>query len=125
MLEQIPNEDSLYYRVHKSFVIEGKIIPGVFKERGDGDSKGMSTDWAKYSTAKEALSRSKVPNDNGILQAIVGEIRSVGLAVEHAPLPDNYSHTNVKGLDADSTELRRKLLKIFSSWAIEISKIGE
>jgi len=35
-IEQIPDADRLFYRIHKSFVVDGEIIPGAFQERGEG-----------------------------------------------------------------------------------------
>lgn len=66
-IELIPDDAVLYYRIHKGFVVRGELIPGVFKERGEGKNRGMSTDWDKYSTAQEALNRSKKPADNGVV----------------------------------------------------------
>ena len=40
--ELIPDEDLLFYRIHKSFIVNGELVPGAFQERGEGDARGMS-----------------------------------------------------------------------------------
>ena len=79
LIERIPDEDRLFYRIHKSYIVEGEVVPGAFQERGEDDTRGMSTDWEKYSTAESAWLRSKIPTDNGIVEFIVGEIRAIRL----------------------------------------------
>lgn len=54
-VEHIPDEGKLYYRVHKSYIQDGQVIPGAFREIIDG----MSTDWEKYSMAIECRDRAK------------------------------------------------------------------
>ncbi len=61
--EEIPDDAMLYYRIHASFYRNGRLVPGVFREIGDG----MSTDWNKYSTPTDAVCRAKTPRDNGPL----------------------------------------------------------
>jgi hypothetical protein len=39
-IEDIPNADIIFYRIHKSDFRDGDIIPGAFRSRIDG----MSTD---------------------------------------------------------------------------------
>ena len=113
-IEIISDDAVLYYRVHKGYVVEGQLIPGVFKERGEGENRGMSTDWDKYSTAEEALARSKNPLDNGIVNFIVGEVRNIkNIIVEHAPESDNRAHSHIKGIPSKKpmkTRIRRQLL---------------
>ncbi len=120
-IENIPDDDLLYYRVHKTFIVEGVLVPGAFKELGEGADRGMSTDWSKYSTPIESQNRARSPKDNGIISGNVGNIKSIGLSVVHAPIELNIAHTNIKGIDANTTEYRRKLLKVFSQWEIEIN----
>lgn len=124
--ESIPDDAVLYYRVHKGYIVDGKLIPGVFKERGEGENRGMSTDWNKYSTAKEALKRSKNPDDNGIVSFIVGETRNIkDIVVEHAPEPDNQAHSHIKGIPPKKpmkTRVRRQLLDA-CKWEIKPENI--
>jgi len=103
-IEDIPNEDRLYYRVHQSYFSRGELKPGVFREIGDG----MSTDWAKYSTPLESRNRAKKPEKKGIVSFIVGDLRKLNLTVVHAPSKENRAHTNVKLVN--DVEIRLKLL---------------
>lgn len=121
-IELIHDDAALYYRVHKGFVVEGEVIPGAFKERGEGENRGMSTDWNKYATAEDALNRSKNPNDNGIVSFNVGEVRNIkDIIVEHAPEQDNQAHSHIKGIPPKNpmkTSIRRKLLEA-CTWQIK------
>ena len=44
--EPIPDNSNLYYRIHKTYIVDGEIVPGAFQSKIDS----MSTDWDKYST---------------------------------------------------------------------------
>jgi len=103
-IEEIPNRDTLYYRIHQSYLIRGELKPGAFREIGDS----MSTDWSKYSTPSDSRSRAKKPEQNGIISLKVGSLRQLKLTVVHAPSEDNKSHSLVKGVD--EVEIRLKLL---------------
>jgi hypothetical protein len=112
-VEVIPDDDSLYYRIHEVNVRNGEILPVAFREIG----AGMSTDWNKYSTPKESLARAKNPNKNGIVSFVVLNLRNdLNLSVEHTPTDKNRSHTNVIGIDDES---RLKMLNI-CEWEITI-----
>jgi len=111
-IEVIPDNDSVYYRVHQSSIIQGKIIPYAFREIGEG----MSTDWAKYSTPQESRGRAKNPFQNAIVSLVVARLKNLRLEVAHSPTEKNRSHTNVKGIDV---EIRIKLLEIYS-WELQI-----
>jgi hypothetical protein len=114
-VEIIPGTDELFMRVHRTFVVNGNLIPGVFRDHGGS----MSTDWNKYSTSNDTLARSKKPADNGVIGMNVGEVRAVQpLEVIHKPLTDNRAHADVSG--EKSTEVRVKLLRIVT-WAIPLS----
>ena len=114
--EEIPDIDSQYLRIHKNNIRDGDVIPGAFRERGEGEDRGMSTDWSKYSTPIETRNRARIPKDNGVLHFLTGDLRHFNLNVFHRPIQnnpyieDNRAHTNVKGL---TTEVRLKLLSIF------------
>lgn len=115
--EEIPDEDQLFYRIHKSYIVKGVLTPGAFQEKGGS----MSTDWSKYSNAQLLLSRAKNPNDNGIVKFIVGSVRNIELTVEHAPLPENRSHTDVIGIPPKG-ELKismRAKLKEMCEWEVK------
>ena len=123
--EDVPNEDYLYYRIHKNEVRNGKVPPGSFSEKGDGNEKGMSTDWSKYSTPKEALNRptTRYPEGDrtkthGIISFIVEKVREIdGIKVLHAPRSYNIAHTHICGIppqDPTKTEVRSKLARIYT-----------
>lgn len=124
-VEKIPNEARLFYRIHKTDIVDGQIVPGAFRERGEGESKGMSVDWEEYSSAKQLLERSKVPDDNGIGHFVAQEVRVMedeDLIVYHCPVLDNRSHSHIKGIPKGKslkTKVRAKLLAMFKYWDIE------
>ena len=120
-VEEIPDKDRLFYRIHKSFFRGGKLLPGVFREIGDG----MSADWEKYATPTESVCRAKVPTDNGIASFEARDIRNMNLEVIHKPSKKNRSHSIVKGKEKmikDDPEIRFKLLKLVK-WKIEVGAI--
>lgn len=106
-IEEIPNRDALFMRVHDTwFKPGGAIAPGAFQKR-DG---GMSTDWSQYSTPEQTRQRGRTPRDNAVVEMNVGRIRTIpGQRVEHRPFPDNRAHTDVLGEDDEEvrTVLRR------------------
>ncbi len=110
--EVIPDKCSLYYRVHATYFRDNVLIPGVFRELGDG----MSTDWDKYSTPEQSKARAKKPENNGIVSLSVEKLRILNFNVIHAPTYGNRAHTNVKGVNV---ETRLKLLDVFK-WEIKI-----
>ena len=113
--EYIPDTDVLFMRVHRTFVVNDTLIPGVFRDHGGG----MSTDWGKYSTEHDTLARSKKPTDNGVIEMNVSQVRAIQpLTVIHKPLVDNRAHADVSG--EKSTEVRVKLLRI-ARWLIKLS----
>lgn len=121
-IEEIVDEDKLYYRVHKSQIIEKNLIPGAFRERGNDETKSMSTDWEKYSTPKQTKNRARNPKDNAVIGFITIDLRGLNLSVIHSPSNKNRAHTGVKGIAEPiekDTELRLKLLDVFN-WEIEI-----
>jgi len=123
-VEEIPDRDSLFFRIHKCHIGQStkKLKPKVFQERGTGEEKGMSTDWEKHSNAEQLRLLANKPDDNGVVSLITGFLRGLELDVIHAPIKDhpdpkikdNRSHTNVTGIDKCSskkqTEIRTKLL---------------
>ena len=123
-VEKIPNTDSLYYRIHINWMDNEDIMPGVFRERGTGEKKGMSCDWSKHSTPEDSRKRAQQPHKNGIIEFIVQKLRELNLTVNHAPIQnhsfmdDNRAHSNVKGVEERSTEIRLKLLDIYT-WKIK------
>ncbi len=113
--ENIPDENSLFYRIHRTWIQNGNPIPGAFKDR----EGAMSADWEKYSTPKETKNRARTPDDNGVVEMNVKDIRNIpNQTVEHSPIPDiNRSHTNIIG--EKDEEVRLKFRRI-SNWVITI-----
>lgn len=112
--EEIPDRDALFMRVHRGYVDNGELQPGVFRDQGDG----MSTNWQKYCpTPEEAWRQAKSPENNGVIKLVVGPIRSIPLLVEHTPdlVRRNRSHTDIKG--KKTSEVRLKLLELFE-WSL-------
>lgn len=127
-VEDIPDEDRLFLRVHVNDVRAsgGKPHPGVFRER----QGSMSVDWGKYSTAEESRNRARHPERVGILALIAGSVRSIeGLTVLHEPDEErnNRAHSGVHGIfdpgaddpDVRKTMIRSKLFALFNQWLLE------
>jgi len=120
-IEIIPNEDDLYYRIHKMYYEDvPNVIPGSgFRPQG----KSLSTDWNKYSTPERSRQRATIPEDNRIVEMNVGDVRVIPLTVNHTPdhVEVNRAHTDVLGLiDISKSELNkiRSQLATLSSWVI-------
>jgi hypothetical protein len=115
--EAIPDEDSLYMRVHRQWAFEnGDLKPGVFRNQPPENQggTGMSTDWDRYSTPRDTRFRAKTPEDNLVIRLGVGAVRRVPRqAVIHSPdvQTKNRSHTDVVGPKQRDPEVRIKLLE--------------
>ena len=108
-IEEVPNNDEIYMRVHRQFFRDGELRPNAFRDH----EGSISTNWQKYSTPQATLCQGKNPPDNGILSMNVGRIRNCHiLSVIHAPdIPmRNRAHTNVFG--QKNTEVRLHLRRI-------------
>ena len=120
-IEDIPDEDDLYYRIHKEFFEEDTIIIPSASFRPQGNS--MSTDWNKYSTPEKLNQRAKKPEDNRIVEMNVGDVRVIPLIINHAPdyVEMNRAHTDVFGLiglpKSKLSKIRTQLASL-SSWVI-------
>ena len=120
-IEDIPDEDDLYYRIHKSFFEDDTtVIPSSsFRPQG----KTLSTDWNKYSTPERLQKRATNPEDNRVVELNVGGVRVIPLTVNHAPdyVEMNRAHTNVLGLislpRSKLSKIRTQLATL-SSWVI-------
>lgn len=114
--EPIPDDDSVYMRVHVHNTRDGRILPGAFQDH----EGSMSTNWKKYcASPEEARAKARNPALNGVVEAIVRSIRSIPLTVEHSPdmEREDRSHTSVVG--SKTTEVRLKLYDAFK-WALPI-----
>ena len=110
-VEQIPNEDFLFMRIHACYLEFGEPL-GAFKDIG----VGMSTDWEKYSTAQETRDRARNPKKNGIIKLNAGKVRELdGLSVGHTPEPENQAHSEVFG--EKTPQIRVKLNRL-AEWVI-------
>lgn len=116
--EIIPDEDILYYRIHKNFIVEGELSPGVFR---NGGQAAMSTDWSKYSSAEETKNRvrdnNKDPDNYGVVEFSTGQVRGIPQEVTHTPSRNNQAHTSVSG--EKSPEARLKFMEIYE-WSIPL-----
>lgn len=116
-IEDIPDPDLLFLRVHKSNVDRnGQLYAGAIAPHGGS----MSTDWSRYSTPEESRQRAKKPAENGVVEFAAGGARAVGLTVIHAPDRErnNRAHTVVTG-DLKATEVRLKMLRELK-WRIKL-----
>lgn len=96
--EEIPDEASVFMRVHKNLIPAGEIGPNVFRDQGGG----MSVDWDKYSTPSQTRDRGRVPADSAVIRMGVFFIRRIeGLMMEHDPIQENSSDENGNPLKAN------------------------
>jgi hypothetical protein len=118
-IELVPDADLLFMRVHHNNIREGRLLPLVFLNHGEGEEDGMSTDWNKYSTPEETRNRvykDKPTWKGGVIQMVAGEVRKIpNQVVQHAPLTDNRAHTNVKG--RKDTQVRYLFMRSWT-WVI-------
>ena len=103
-VEDIPDTDRLYLRVHRQWFKDGRIAPGFFQNRPNEATGAMSSDWNKYSIPKETRQRARQPAMNAVIEIVVGEVRRIPeQVVRHTPiqghptLSDNRAHTDVAG----------------------------
>lgn len=124
LIEDIPDNDYLFYRIHRKLFEQSgrRIVAGCFREQSDPgpDAKApsMSTDWAKYSTPAESRGRATQPEENLIVSLPVGGVRQIdGFSVVHSPIQndpvvkDNRSHTDVFGISR-RPRLRDRLVEL-------------
>ena len=130
--EDIPDPDSLFYRVAVGWLRPGesRVAPGVFKE-----NKGsISSDWEKYSTAAQTRSRQGRPERFAVIRMVAGLVREIdGLTVLHSPIQnidgqlDNRAHASVFGLESSAStkpdlgrkeKIRTELQRRFGDWEI-------
>ncbi len=106
-VETIPDEDSVYYRVHKCYFENGVLLPNVFRDiKG-----GMSVAWSKYSTAEVLLNLAQNPADNGVISFHVRDIRNLKtLSVIHKPSSRLRAHSEIIG--EKTPKIRVHLLRL-------------
>ncbi|HUP59279.1 MAG TPA: hypothetical protein VNA69_02540 [Thermoanaerobaculia bacterium] len=116
--EAIPDDDILYMRVHLNNLRDGELQPGVFQDR----EGSMSTNWQKYCpTPEEARAKARNPARNGVIQAVVRDVRAARQVVEHSPdeARGDRSHTSVIG--AKTAEVRLRLYDAFT-WSLRVAQ---
>ena len=131
-IEEIPNQDLLYYRIHKTKIDfdelddNKKIKLLAFDPQPKGSTE-MSTDWHKYSSALDAQNRARVPNDNGIVSFEVGTVRSspFPLHVRHDPTLTehfkNRAHAVILSIPPRNNDIGIRLkLRDICKWEIPI-----
>src|SRR6266446_6467447 len=124
--EDIPDNASVFMRIHKNFIIGGDVMPNAFRDQGPG----VSVDWNEYSTPLETRNRARTPSANAVISMIAAEIHKIdALIVEHAPIQENTfdeegrplapnrAHSEVIG--QKTTEVRVKLSRIWV-WKIRL-----
>jgi hypothetical protein len=121
-IEEVPGDHVLLMRVHRTNIADGKPTAGAFVEHGDGEERGMSTNWSKHASAQQTLNEKPSTWKGGIIEMLVDDVRKIPKQlVVHAPLPLNRAHTNVKGPkkgNFEGTEIRYKFMSIWK-WAID------
>lgn len=101
-VEEIPDADAVFMRVHESHFREGVLQVGAFRNP-DG---GMSVNWDKYASAELTRQQARRnPEKNGVVTMPVGSVRRIrSLDVKHIPEPDNRAHSEIN-LPSDHQEL--------------------
>lgn len=105
-VEDIPDTDVVYYRIHRSLLVDGGIRGNCFREQGATEDlarpRSISTDWSRYSSPKESRARAGRPLDNLIVSLAVGALRAIDeLTVAHSPVAGNRAHTDAFGVGRD------------------------
>jgi hypothetical protein len=126
--EDIPDNASVFMRIHKNFIVGGDVTPNTFRDQGPG----MSVDWNEYSTPLETRNRARTPSANAVISMIAAEIRKIdALTVEHTPIQENSfdeegrplapnrAHSEVIG--QKTPEVRVKLSRIWA-WEIRLAE---
>jgi len=116
-IEDIPDEDFLYMRVHTTNIDDdGEPFPRAFKNQPT-EQDGMSVDWSKYTTPIETKNRARKPNENVVIQFMAGNARTIpNQSVEHKPInnPPNQAHSEVLGSKKTPTEVRARFMDIYN-----------
>ena len=102
-IEEIPDQDILFYRIPRVWFPDGILNTAAFRNTQPSD--GMSTDWNKYSTARETRRRSQrhPPEEYAVVQLVAGEVRRMpDQTVVHSPKADNRAHTATSSSDSSA-----------------------
>ncbi len=131
-IEDIPNEDLLYYRVHEVNIDfeetdpRKKIKLVAFDPHPKGSTQ-MSTNWHKYSTPLDLQQLAKVPEKNGVVSFRVEQVRQVPypLQVVHDPIRNdtfqNQAHALVFDVPLRKNDIGIRIkLRDICNWEIPI-----
>lgn len=128
-VEEIPNNQKLFYRIHKVNIDESetdkikKIKPVAFDPQPkELNSVQMSVNWEKYSTAESTKLSARKPELNGVLSFNSSSIRlePINLNVTHSPTT-NQAHSHIHDIVSEKNDPEiRILLRESCSWEIEL-----
>jgi hypothetical protein len=131
-IEEIPNDDLLYYRIHEVNLDQDEIDPRkkiklvAFDPHPKGSTQ-MSTNWNKYSTPLALQELAKVPEKNGIVSFLVDAVRKIPypLQVVHDPISTeafrNQAHALILDVPPRKNDIGiRVKLRDICSWEISI-----
>jgi hypothetical protein len=131
-IEEIPNEDLLYCRIHEVNIDREEIDPYkkikliAFDPHPKGSSQ-MSANWNKYSTPKDLQQLAKVPERNGIVSFLTDAVRKIPypLHVIHDPISTeefrNQAHALVLDIPLRKNDIGIRIkLRDICTWEIPI-----
>jgi hypothetical protein len=131
-IEEIPNEDSLYCRIHEVNIDQEEIdlykkIKLIAFDPHPKGSTQMSTNWNKYSTPLALQQLAKVPEKNGIVSFPVEAVRKIPypLMVIHDPISAELFRNRAHSLVFDIPQRKNDIgirvkLRDICSWEIYI-----
>ena len=115
-VEEIPDEDRLFRRIHESQLKRGTISRRMgFKY----DADGISVDWEKYITPEEVRTRCarKPAREYRVVSLVAGKVREINNSeVRHAPISTNECVNRAHALittedESDRLELQTQLVR--------------
>lgn len=127
-VEEIPNEDKLFYRIHINNIdldetdSKQRIKPSAFDPMPKPNSVQMSVNWSKYMDAVATKQSAKNPIKNGVLSFIANNIRNkpINLNVTHQPTA-NRAHSIIHDVVSEKNDPEiRLLLRDSCNWEIPL-----
>ncbi len=99
LIEQIPENDHLYRRVHHKCYdpISGKCTEGAFLLKLDRQEQYLSVDWAERTTLEVSCLDPNTKKKFKIAEIRAGYPRELGLTVEHKPSLKHIAHAGILG----------------------------
>jgi hypothetical protein len=131
-IEEIPNEDLLYCRIHEVNIDQEEIdsrkkIKLIAFDPHPKGSTQMSTNWNKYSTPLALQQLAKMPEKNGVVSFLVDAVRKIPypLQVVHDPISAeqfrNQAHALILDVPTRKNDIGiRVKLRDICSWEILI-----